>query len=60
MRSARRVFGGGCGAVMAPNEIPPFYSGGIRNVFFTYSMLARVSAMMSSVGEPVSRMYQPR
>lgn len=34
--------------------------GGIRNVFFTYSMLARVSAMMSFVGESVSRTYQPR
>ena len=34
--------------------------GGIRNVFFTYSMLALVSAMMSFVGELVSRTYQPR
>jgi pimeloyl-ACP methyl ester carboxylesterase len=34
--------------------------GGIRNVFFTYSMLARVSATRSFVGELVSRTYQPR
>ena len=34
--------------------------GGIRNVLFTYSMLARVSATMSFVGDPVSRTYQPR
>ena len=34
--------------------------GGTRKVFFTYSMLARVSATMSFVGESVSRTYQPR
>ena len=33
---------------------------GMRNVFFTYSMLARVSATMSLVGDAVSSTYQPR
>jgi len=33
--------------------------GGIRKVFFTYSMLARVSATTSPDGELVSSTYQP-
>ena len=33
---------------------------GMRNVFFTYSMLARVSATMSWFGDAVSSTYQPR
>ena len=35
-------------------------AGGIRNVFFTYSILARVSATMSPDGAFVSNTYQPR
>jgi hypothetical protein len=33
---------------------------GTRNVFFTYAMLARVSATISLFGDPVSSTYHPR
>ena len=48
------------GQLLSSLRSQPFGGGGIRNVFLTYSMLARVSATMSLVGDPVSRTYQPR
>ena len=43
-----------------PIRRPYLSSGGTRNVCFTYSMFARVSATMSFVGDPVSSTYHPR